>query len=73
MGGSGLIGFLQILKGLGLRKAWDYEQFTGLARPPPIRGHAKRYRHADGQYFGLGSVAVTVWQPITKRHSIAFC
>ncbi len=30
MGGSGLIGFLQILKGLK-RKAQDYEQFWELA------------------------------------------
>ncbi len=42
MGGSGLIGFHEFLRGWkaeghpGLR-----EQFWELARPPPIRGHAK--------------------------------
>ncbi len=55
MGGSGLIGFPQILKGLeaeghpGLR-----EQFWSL-RGGRLRyeGHAKDSRHWDGRYFGL--------------------
>ncbi len=70
MGGSGLIGFLQILKGLeakghpGLR-----EQFWELARAASrYEGHA-RYRHADGRYFCLAfeDYRLPFGKSITKR------
>ncbi len=52
MNGSGLIGFLQILKGLEA-EGHPGPSSSGACEGTPIRGHAKRYRHADGRYLAL--------------------
>ncbi len=49
--GSGLIGFLQILKGLEAEGHQDGS--SGSLRPPRYEDMPKRYRHADGRYFGV--------------------
>ncbi len=41
MGSAGLIGYHGLPRGWKRKATQDYEQFWGLARPPPIRGHAK--------------------------------
>ncbi len=51
MGSSGLIGFLQILKGL---EAFPRTTSSSGSLREPCRYRGHKDRHADGRYFGLG-------------------
>ncbi len=72
MNGSGLIGFLQILKGWK-QATRTLKAVPGLARNASSRGHAKRYRHADGPYLCQLSedYRLTLATDNKKGHSIA--
>ncbi len=70
MGSSGLIGFLQILKGLESGRPQDYEQFWGLRGPPPIRRDMPKISPRRWRYFGLESsvrTTGTVWPADNKE------
>ncbi len=74
MGSSGLIGFLQILKGVGSgRPPRTKSSSMGACETASIRGHAKRYRpQMKAVFWPWLSEDLVIRQPITKGHSIAF-
>ncbi len=76
MSGSGLIGFLQILKGWKAEGLGPSSSGACEREPPPIRGRAKDIIRRWPVFcmalkWGL---PVAVWRPITKKDTVSpFC
>ncbi len=61
MGGSGLMASCRFSRGWKWKATQDAGSSSGSLRgPPDNEGHAKRYRHADGRYFG----PLVEWLPV---------